>query len=287
MITTITNQTLTVAVNSCGAELYSIRTGDGCEYLWQGDPAYWMRRSPNLFPVVGLLPENRYRVGGKEFSLQLHGFAKETEFQLVAREPDRLRYRLAYTPETLANYPFKFELAIEYLIQGQTLTHRFLVKNVDQRDLFFSVGAHPGFRCPLEAGERQEDYSLEFETDELAERRFIEQNLLTGKRERFLDHEKTVPLSAALFSRQAIILQDLKSRSVTLRSNRSGRKVTVAFAGFPYLGIWSAPGPFVCIEPWYGITSPQGAEVELERKEGILALESGKQFECEYRITVG
>ena len=50
-MTILKNDVLTVEVNEHGAELQSIRKGE-TEYLWQGDPAYWGRRSPVLFPIV-------------------------------------------------------------------------------------------------------------------------------------------------------------------------------------------------------------------------------------------
>ena len=54
MLYTISNETLCVQISDLGAQLWSIRTADGAEYLWQGDPRYWPDRTLNLFPQVGL-----------------------------------------------------------------------------------------------------------------------------------------------------------------------------------------------------------------------------------------
>lgn len=70
---TIDNGILTVKAGEHGAELQSI-IRNGIEYLWQGDPAFWGRRSPVLFPIVGSVWDGRYRVEGKEFRLGQHGF---------------------------------------------------------------------------------------------------------------------------------------------------------------------------------------------------------------------
>ena len=65
---TLKNDILTVLVSEMGAELQSI-VKNGYEYLWQGDPAFWGRRSPVLFPIVGSVWEKKYRVDGKEYEM--------------------------------------------------------------------------------------------------------------------------------------------------------------------------------------------------------------------------
>ena len=67
---TIENEYIKVEVNECGAELYSIvRKSDGREFLWQGNPEYWKRRSPVLFPIVGAVWNNEMRVGESKYCL--------------------------------------------------------------------------------------------------------------------------------------------------------------------------------------------------------------------------
>ncbi|MBE6766508.1 MAG: aldose 1-epimerase family protein, partial [Ruminococcaceae bacterium] len=56
MLITIKNDKIEVAIDTMGAQLMSIKS-DGCEYLWQGDPAYWSNRAPNLFPYIARLTE--------------------------------------------------------------------------------------------------------------------------------------------------------------------------------------------------------------------------------------
>lgn len=88
---TLENDVISVVINSIGAELYSIKTkADGCEYLWQGDPEYWSGRSYNLFPICGRLTEGKYTYNGKTCEMNLHGFARDSEFSLIKREAGEL-----------------------------------------------------------------------------------------------------------------------------------------------------------------------------------------------------
>lgn len=76
---TLSNKLLTVTASSVGAELQSIRSNlTGHEYLLQGDPFYWKRRSPILFPIVGTVWD------GKEYAMNQHGFARDMNSATVA-----------------------------------------------------------------------------------------------------------------------------------------------------------------------------------------------------------
>lgn len=290
MISTLKNEYLQIGVSSLGGELISLKAAeDSLEYLWQGNPQYWSKQSPILFPIVGRLENGSYHMDGQVFKMEeTHGFTKESEFQLVEKAADCLTYKLTDNTETLKKYPFKFELTACYKLEGNQLIIKNSVKNTDDKTIWFSIGAHPGFNCPLYESESMEDYYLEFEQDEFIHRLMLKDNLLNGEKELFLDHEKVVKLSHKLFEKKAIILKGLKSKSVTIKNTRNDKRITVSFDGFPYLGIWSAENdaPFVCIEPWYGITSSQNANVDFREKQGILSLECGKTFECEYSIVV-
>jgi galactose mutarotase-like enzyme len=284
---TIQNEYLSIAVNEIGAELSSLRTAaDGFEYLWQPDPRVWRRQSPLLFPIVGRVENDRYRVDDREYPMENHGFAKETRFELLESGSGRLVFQLTSDEATLQKYPYHFQLQVRYTLDGPELETGYCVANRDQRRMWFSIGAHPGFRCPLEAGETMNDYRLEFERPERIERHLAQDNLLTGATAPFLNGGQVVPLSYELFQKGAVILKGLRSGRITLKSDRNPRSITVSYPGFPFLGIWSPPGPFVCIEPWYGVPGTRGAGDDFTKKEGILSLDAGEVFECAYRIRV-
>ena len=285
----ISNDGLKFEADSLGAEPMSIQTvHDPVEFLWQGDARYWSRHAPILFPIVGALENDQYTLHGLKYELKQHGFARDSEFEMIERTENSLRFRLKENPQTLKKFPFPFELSTAYRLQENSIVIEHHLVNPGQEVMWFSIGEHPGFNCPLSAGERMEDYSLVFEQAERLDRRFLEKGLLTSKREPFLVNEKRVRLSEGLFERKAIILEKVKSRSVSLVSRNHSRKVTVTLEGYPYLGIWSpAKGAsFVCIEPWQGVASPEDSDGDITHKPGILSLEPGKTFQCGYRIII-
>lgn len=289
MIKNISNNLLSVDISSRGAELQSIKTvKDGLEYLWDGNPDYWIRRSPLLFPIVGMFQDNTYIHEGKTYEIELHGFTKVSDFEIVSSSDNYIEFKLVSNEETRRKYPFDFELINAYRLENNTLEIVHSVMNKGEKDMWFSIGEHPGFMCPLFEGESMEDYVLEFEKNETINRGFLEDGLLIDREELFLQNENIVSLSHKFFERRAIILKGLTSSSVTLKSCKHNRKVTVSFEGYPYLGIWSLEegAPFVCIEPWYGVTSKKNSSKELKDKEGIICLEPGKLFKCGYSINV-
>ena len=153
---TIRTYEIEATATTKGAELASIKSKDGCEYLWQGDPLFWARRSPLLFPIVGALPGGAFTHEGKTWKLGNHGFAKDFEFVLAKETSNELLYELESDAKTLELYPFRFKLGIGYRVAGRILKVDYSVVNKDSSPMFFSIGAHPGFRAPLVGGERRE-----------------------------------------------------------------------------------------------------------------------------------
>ncbi len=288
MISTIKSNILEVQVDDKGAELSSIkRIGDNCEYLWQGDPAYWARKAPVLFPIVGKLVNNKYTVEKKEYIMTQHGFARDMDFALVERRSDFLSYKLENTADLLKKYPFSFKLIIGYEVKENELTMSYDVSNTDVTRMWFSIGAHPGFNCPLLPGEKMEDYFLVFEKKETLNRTILENGLLAGE-EPLLVNQNILPLSQKLFERDVLILKGMKSQYVILKNNKNRKQVKVDFKGFPYLGIWSKPSgaPFVCIEPWFGIASSKSGKSALKDKDGIISFLPGDLFQCQVKFTI-
>ncbi len=289
MIYEIGNEKLKVAVKSLGAELSQLSDArDGTEYLWQGNADYWKGQSPILFPIIGGVPDGTYVLQGKSYSINSHGFARSSEFELLEHKAQELCFGLGYSDETLKQYPFRFDLRVRYRLEQDTLRVQFEVRNLEDREMLFSIGAHPGFNCPLYKEESMEDYRIVFEKQETVQKRMKRGNLLSGEKVEFLKGEDRFGLAHSLFYDGAIIMDGYESTWVELRNRRNPKVIRVEFEGFPYLGIWSAKndGPFVCIEPWYGVDSTEGDSTEFTRKEGLVRLEAGKRFRCEYRIVI-
>jgi len=289
IIYTISNSFLKVEISSRGAELMSIKTTkDGLEYLWQGDEKYWKRRSPILFPIVGRFNDDRYVFKGKEYHIEQHGFTKDSEFVLAEKTGEKVVLCLRENRDTLQKYPFTFKLFITYSLVGNVLSIGHTVINTNSEPMWFSIGEHPGFNCPLFEGEKLEDYRLVFNRTENINRRFLENCLLLDEEEKFLENEKEIQLSCKLFERSAVILKDIRSDSVILESDNHDRKIRVNFKGYQNIAFWSLEtgSPFLCIEPWYGIDSTKGKVVDIYEKDGIINLDIGRVFNCGYEIDI-
>ena len=277
----IENDLIKVQINEKGAELSSlVLKKTATEYVWQGDPAFWKGRAPNLFPIAGGLKGGTVRYQDKDWAIPRHGFARDMVFNIRNQQTDRVEFELVDSEQTRAFYPFAFRLTISYSLKtgSNRLEQSYRVENTaPSADLYFSVGAHTGFNCPLTGGEKFQDYYLEFDKPETLDRGFMKDNLLCEKKVPFIKNSRTVELNPELFADGAIVLENTASQKITLASRRSTAKVEVDFAGFPWLVLWSAPGAsFVCIEPWQAINDGENAVGVLERKPGIIRLAAGK-----------
>jgi galactose mutarotase-like enzyme len=285
MLAKLENENIALSVRSKGAEMCSLRSKSAnIEYLWQRNKRYWKWQAPVCFPIVGSLADGHYKFQHAHYPLPIHGFARDKEFTKIVEKSGQLIYRLRYDAETLAVYPFKFQFDIGYYLKDTGIKIEYKVYNLDATDLAFSVGGHPGFNCPLASGEKFEDYELVFEHEEFVERQFVDKGLRAGRRELLLAGQRVLPLSTQLFNQGVIILTNLKSKAVSLRSRKSDRSISIHFEGFPYLGIWSASGgaPFVCIEPWCGITDNAGPSRDIFQKEGVRRLAPHEVFCCAF-----
>ncbi len=284
MFVEISNDKLAAKINTKGAELCSVISLDeSIEYIWQGDDRYWSRNSPVLFPIVGKLKDSKYRYGSKEYFMNQHGFARDSEFVLESHSRDSASFVLESSAESLEIYPFNFKLTIAYKLCGRAVEVSWVVENIDERELLFSIGAHPGFNCPLEDTLSFEDYRLVFECKESAVREFLVDGLRCEKQEFVVG--TSLELTRELFKDDALVLSNIKSKSVTLESPKSLRRVTLRFEGFEYLGIWSkGEANFVCIEPWHGIADAQNSSGDFSDKQGIMKLGPKEIFDCSYLI---
>ncbi|PGS54755.1 aldose 1-epimerase family protein [Bacillus sp. AFS041924] len=288
-MTYIENELIKITTKSEGAELTGIYTKkDHLNFLWNANPAYWGRHAPVLFPNVGKLIDNQYKVDNKVYELSQHGFARDMDFQLTEIKDDEINYELKSCEQTLLKYPFQFSLNINYKIKKNTVFIKYVVTNNDQKSMPFSIGAHPAFNIPLKEGETFEDYYLQFEEAEILETIKLEGPYRNGKRELIAQNSKNLPLTRELFKDDALIFEKLHKNVITIRSKNHSSMIKVNFEGFPYVGIWTTQvAPFLCIEPWYGIADENGAVKEMEDRLGIQTLEPNELFTCTYSITVG
>ena len=283
------NEQLKVVINQKGAELASIQSvATGLEYMWEADPTYWGRHSSILYPIIGRVFEDEYVFEGQNFTMKQHGLARNLPFTLMSAQQEEVELVLHSNAETLRQYPFPFVFRAIYRLEQRTLSIIYQIENPGENAAFFSVGAHPAFRCPLYEGEKRSDYRLVFEKKEHAATEHLTDGYRNGKRTTILENSATLAITDHLFDQDALIFSSLQSKQVSLE-NKAGRRFwTFDFTGFPYLGIWSknAASPFVCIEPWFGVADILGGYSDLSDKEGILSLEAGKSFQCIHAIKI-
>lgn len=290
MIHTLQNSTYQIGVQEHGAELCSFRnTQIHLEYIWQADPAIWARHAPVLFPTVGKLKNNQYTYQGKTYTLPQHGFARDFSFVLESKTENSLTFLLEQSEATLVDYPFNFRLYISYGLVGNALTVSYRVENSGNSELYFSLGAHPGFTCPLFPNEQFSDYYLELEQPETLERYLLDAGLQNGSTEAVsLENNTELPLTYELFEKDAVVLKNLKSQRISLRSRHHQHGLDFIFPDYPYFGIWTKEknAPFICLEPWHGIADSVNSSGELTQKEGIIVLAPQQDFTCAYTIVV-
>ena len=286
---TIENDQLNVQLKTKGAELDSLYSKEtNLEYLWNGDAKFWNKNSPILFPIVGTLKENTYYYNNKPYNLTRHGFARDMDFSVTAQADDTTTLTLTDSDETLRNFPFPFRLDVIYTLESSTVHVKYRVTNNGSDNMFFSIGAHPAFKVPLDKKLDYHDYYFEFDQTEDAYRWLISrQGLIEPVTVPFLINTNILHITKELFRDDAIVFKYLNSHKVKLKSNRSKHGVEVSYPGFPFLGLWAAPGAdFVCIEPWCGIADGTTSKQEFINKEGINLLTPSQVFERTWSVTL-
>ena len=284
------NETITLAIESKGAEMKSLKCNEtGLEYLWQADPAFWGRTSPVLFPVVGNYKNKTTYYEGKAITLSQHGFARDTEFELISQTEDTIWFGMSSTEETYALYPFHFRLFVGYKIEGNKVTVLWKVENPDERTLHFSIGAHPAFNCPLKASEKQEDYFLFFDTDKPLESSIIGADGFVSEDTEFFHTEGgRLAITPNLFDNNTMVIEHHQTHEVSLLTPEGKEYVKVSYTA-PLVGIWTPiekNAPFICIEPWYGRSDRSNFNQQLTEREYGQKLEQNQVFEAEYTIEV-
>ena len=286
MSVTVSSPELRAQISENGAELVRLQDEQGRDLLWDGNPAYWTGRSPLLFPIVGRVRNDRIRVGGSEYELPKHGFARNSRFELEEAAASRCRFSLRSNEDTLKRYPFPFRLVVTYEIEKTTLTITASVTNAGSSPMPASFGFHPAFRWPLPFGAPREAHVIRFEREETAPIRRPVDGLIGRDAETSPVDGRTLSLRDSLFEADALVFDCPESRSVRYGAP-SGGSIRVDFPDMPHLGIWTKPGAgFICIEPWQGHADPEGFDDELSTKPGIVLVQPGASRNFTIGITV-
>lgn len=284
----ISNEKITLQVDSLGAEMKSLKSvPDNREYMWSGDPAYWGRVSPVLFPIVGKVRDGVFRVDGREYPMSQHGFARDMEFQLKSQVASEIWFSLSSDEEILKRYPYPFLLELGYELSDRTVVVKWRVVNQAKDPIWFSIGGHPGFLCPIDPGTDQTQYKLIFDTKDKVESSCIDGGLLGKEKKTYKLRDGVLPITADLFDGDALVIEGDQAHSVALARPNGTPYLTVTFDA-PLFGVWSPPkkkAPFICIEPWYGRCDSVDFAGDFKEREWGQQLSEGV-FEASYRITI-
>ena len=287
---TIKNRELTVTLKTLSGTLKSIKDSEGREYIWQPDPAFWTGQAPVCFPICGSIRDNTAEIGsGKTTSMPRHGIVRKREFTMEKQSDDEIVFSITSDQDMLEKYPFPFRLYTMYHLEGKSLRVTYRVENTGTETMPFFIGGHPAFACPLEKGERFEDYHLIFPEKETCAPSAPLSNGLQDMNDRtpLLDNTDVLKLSYDYFVNDVRDLDTLKSRSVKLVSGRTGRGIKLDFADFPYLMLWTKPGAeFLAVEPWTGMSTTTDEDDIFEHKINVQYAEPGESRDYTFTITV-
>lgn len=268
----IENDFLTCEIDDIGAQLHSLVMKENSkEYIWQGNPDIWYGQAPVLFPVIGQLINDKFRYNGVEYTMPKHGLARKLLFNVKECEGAKAVFSLESDENTLKSYPFEFELLVTFELKEKSLVNTMTVINKTSGDMYFSIGAHPGFNCNI--GD-----VIEFEQPETLETERIDSdNLLIPEKFPVIENTKEIVITEDVFKKDALILSGIKSKKLTIKGEN---QIEFTFGDCPVLGIWAKPGaPYVCIEPWYGINDDRDVKDDISMKREIQHLSEDGTFE--------
>lgn len=295
---TYSKDDLTIEISEHGAELTSLRCG-GREYLWNGDPTYWNRHSPVLFPVVGKPYNNQLHIDGKVYPMKQHGFARDSEFEQVNYGPG-ICFRMIDTDRPDV-YPYRFNLEVVYVIQGNTLTVSWYVENQGGQKMYYQIGAHPAFLLPdYDANDHVHGYVRfydNYRSDERAVSPLLTSALEEGNRVPLsggpcrLPHE--LALTAETFAQDALMIENGRHgqevSQITLCDKQGRVVLSVDCYDADAYGVWAPHKegcPFVCLEPWQGICDSKGFTGDISERDMIRCIDSHDHGHFEYTITI-
>lgn len=268
------NDKLTIGLLQLGAELRSvINNKTQKEYMWQAEPSVWNRSSPVLFPFVGRLKNDQYTYSNNTYHLPQHGFARNFDFEIIQQTDTNIIFQLCANDKTLEDYPFQFNLQLNYELVDNALILTYRIENTGEDIMYYSLGAHPAFNLEADL----EKYSIQFEKAENFERHLLDAGLRTLARSTVSMNGNILPLKKEYFENDAIVIKGMQSDVLSILDEHLQKVVSLEAIDYPYYGIWTKnPFPFICLEPWDGIADSVDSTGDLTSKEGIKTIESSE-----------
>lgn len=290
MIATISNEYVTLAVDTLGAETKSLKDNHtGYEHLWQGHPDYWTGTNPILFPAVGGCWDGVYRHNGQQYRMPKHGFARNREWSVV--ESKRSSITLVYVPaaEDLEDFPFLCRVGVTYRLDNHKVIAEFTVENLGSTPLYFQMGGHPGINLPDFAPDRPVVGYIQLEGDPQSVLRATTQGCTAPDRFSYpQERPGLIPISVETFANEALIFDASQVHAATLY-NLCGSRLARVESSAPVWLFWQPQGklsPFICFEPWYGLCDSIGFDGPLSGRPYINCLPAQECWHGGYTLQV-
>lgn len=285
MLYEIKNEYLTVKIKSFGAELSSLKDTENTEYIWQGDKKYWGRQAPLLFPIIGKLTNDTTNFDGIGYSIPMHGFIRDYEFNLVEKTENSITLECNSNDETLKSFPFEFEFSTIYTLKEKSLIQTFHVKNCGRKKMYFALGGHTGFNCPMKSREKFEDYAIEFIKVSSIRDSQVDES------EKFrLSREENFQLSYPTFSAGVLSFENLEANGLKFINRNTNKGLQINYENFNFLGIWTPErinSSFICIEPWIGMLKNKvDKSIEFKDNMGLACISPDEDFVKSYSVTI-
>ncbi len=283
---------LRLVVSRLGAELISLarkdQTGQWIGFLFRDDnialPSEgWANHATVMGYYLHRLKDGRSLYRGREIRGGTHSFLRTKNWSLVETKtgPDAsLTYRITPQDYTEAEYPLRVSLDLTYRIEMSKVNVEFLFRN-EEPDLMahLEFGLHPGF-----AATSFSTFHLQMPRG-LYRRHFSPGNYLSGETREIQFAGGEMPFPREQLPGSVILeLVDVPRRQFSYVDPPSGRWVILDLTGVPYVTLWSDGGPFLCVEPCWGLTDHHEQRA-FENKEGIQTIPPRGELRASFSMT--
>jgi galactose mutarotase-like enzyme len=282
---------LRIVVSRLGAELISLarinEAGEWIGFLYRDNdlsapPKGWTNHATVMGYYLHRLKNGRSLYRGREIKGGNHGFLRSKTWRLVDFANDSASLTYQITPEDFSpgEYPLKVSVDLTYSIDTDKLSVLFEFRNHEPELTAHVVfGLHPGF-----AATSFESFRLQMPRG-CYRRYFSPDNFLTGETRDFEFAGGEMPFAKSELPGSIILeLVDVRRRQFAYVDPPSGRWVILELAEVPYLTLWSDGGPFLCVEPCWGLTD-QHEQRAFEDKKGIQIIPLGGELCASFSMT--
>ena len=280
---------LRLVVSRLGAELISLARRDASG-RWIGflyrdnevDPPEkgWANHATVMGYFLHRLKDGRSLYRGQPIEGGTHSFLRAKEWRRDEVEgAGKLVYRIDRRDFTRTEYPLDVSLALSYELQADRVRVTFHFRN-HEPELVAHVGfgLHPGF-----AATSFESFRFEMPAGRYR-RHFSPTNYLSGETEEITFGGGEMPFARERLPGSYILeFVDVPDRTFTYADPPSRRAVSLDLTGVPYLTLWSDGGPFLCVEPCWGLTD-HDQQRAFEEKEGIQQIAPGGELQAAFTM---